>query len=149
MTSEELAKALRNCSDCYCGDCKYNGLMQPGNCVKCMNKLIDDAADEIIRLQEANNDLHETVQNLLEQFCSMPFDPLPEIPRWVSVDERLPKLGEKVLVWYLWHDKSQCSMAFDEMIIDSNSMKPKWKNHHWQDHILFWQSLPEPPKEET
>ena len=83
MTSEELVKALRNCSDCYCGDCKYNGLLQPGNCVKCMNNLIDDAADEIVRLQETNNDLHETVQNLLEQFCSRPFVMLLETTEFV------------------------------------------------------------------
>jgi hypothetical protein len=47
---EDLVKALRNCSDCYCGDCKYRELLEPGNWVKCQNKLIDEAADAIEEL---------------------------------------------------------------------------------------------------
>ena len=117
-----------------------------------MNKLIDDAADEIIRLQETNNDLHETVQNLLEQFCSRPFVMLPDLPRWVSVDERLPKQDELVLGRYKNGD-----MAVGHF--SSNQRTPRnflEKSNMWDDFfvgkrsdIAYWMPLPEEPKEET
>lgn len=49
----DLVTALRNCVDCYCGDCKYKNLMKPGNFVKCMNRLIADAADAIETLNKS------------------------------------------------------------------------------------------------
>ena len=94
MLYEELVKALRNCSDCYCGDCKYRELLEPGNWVKCQNKLIDEAADAIEELQKAEN-----FHKFNSEFWEDKYNSLAD-EKWISVTERLPeKEDEAVIVW--------------------------------------------------
>lgn len=51
----DMIKALRNCVDCYCADCKYKHLQEPSNFVKCMNAMVNEAADAIEELQSQVN----------------------------------------------------------------------------------------------
>ena len=41
---DELLKAIDNCHECLCGECKYKHLQRPGNFVRCMDALMTDAA---------------------------------------------------------------------------------------------------------
>ena len=82
----------------------------------CKAQLRQDAADAIEELQDA-------------------------VPKWISVEERLPKKDEMVIVYYSWIGQSgteykEVSLAtLDEMRYCGNK-------------LLGWMPLPEPPKEE-
>jgi hypothetical protein len=91
-----------------------------------------------------NNNAHDCAENIR----SIPAADVRPVG-WIPVTERLPEIGETVLVWYLWQDEQRHSIAFDEMIINSVTMKPKWNRHHLQNHVTHWMPLPEPPKEEA
>ena len=76
MKDEKIAQALRYCSDPDCKDCptcKYVGLGD------CLERLVADAADLIDRLTAENAALRE------------------KVPRWISVEERMPEPGKRVL----------------------------------------------------
>ena len=67
---------------------------------------------------------------------------------WISVKERLPELGEEVLVYYHWiTPPEKASITRDSMHIHDRSMKPVWGKHR-NDKVTHWMPLPEPPKEE-
>lgn len=76
MTSEEIVQALRYCSDQDCIDCaacKYFGYGD------CLERLVAAAADLIERLTAENAALRE------------------KVPQWISVEERSPEPGKRVL----------------------------------------------------
>jgi hypothetical protein len=64
------------------------------------------------------------------------------VPHWISVEERLPKKDEMVIVYYSWTGQSgteykEVSLAtLDEMRYCGNK-------------LLGWMPLPEAPKEEN
>lgn len=71
MKYDELLKILRECNDCICEEhCPYHE--DRNNPVKCMTKIVGDAADAIEELQK---------------------------PGWIPVSERLPETDKTVLVW--------------------------------------------------
>lgn len=65
---------------------------------------------------------------------------LAAVPHWISVEERLPKKDETVIVYYSWTGQSgteyrETSLAtLDEMRYCGNK-------------LIGWMPLPEPPKE--
>ena len=67
---------------------------------------------------------------------------LAAVPHWISVEERLPKKDEMVIVYYSWTGQSgteykEVSLAtLDEMRYCGNK-------------LLGWMPLPEAPKEGT
>ena len=71
------------------------------------------------------------------------------VDRWISVDDRLPESEKEVLVWYKYTwDAGFTSYGFGINVWHSNTKQ-------WRDgcllkgvEVLYWQSLPEPPKEE-
>lgn len=65
-------------------------------------------------------------------------------PQWISVNERMPKCGERVL--------ATDGGFVGEFYINKRG---QWKRYNVNDYsllmaldILWWMSLPEPPKEE-
>ena len=67
-------------------------------------------------------------------------------PKWISVEERLPKEGEEVLVFGYWHEKFQPLMCYL-----SPHRKGKWFTTIAGQQVYtvtHWMPLPEPPKEE-
>lgn len=87
------------------------------------------------RLDKANDAIEELVSNA-NKF------------KWVSVEKRLPKLGEEVLVYYRWiNPPEKGSITRDFMHIHDISMEPVWHKHKGG-KVTHWMPLPEPPKEE-
>ena len=65
---------------------------------------------------------------------------------WISVAERLPTLGEEVLVYYQWmNPPDKYSIARDSMHIHDISMQPVWKKH-LNCRVSHWMQLPQPPQ---
>ena len=117
---KQCVRALRIChSNEDCRDCEF--MESDRNEKSCVNILFEDAADII----ESLSDKLEAAQ-----------------PKWISVEDELPPVGEKVLVCA----NNVRVMAF----IDCEDV---WH----RDTITFrlpgavthWMPLPEPPKEET
>lgn len=50
MTNNELLIALQECSECICEHCPY--IAEKDNPVKCMTKLVGDAAKALEKLME-------------------------------------------------------------------------------------------------
>lgn len=74
MTDKDVIQALRCCADGECKDCAMHEDKQ-----RCQENLLDKAADLIERLTAENAALRE------------------KVPRWISVDDRNPKPGTRVL----------------------------------------------------
>ena len=110
----ELVKALRYCSEH--DDCGSRCPFFSSTTV-CADERAKEAADAIEEL-------------------------LAAVPHWISVEERLPKKDEMVIVYYSWTGQSgteykEVSLAtLDEMRYCGNK-------------LLGWMPLPEAPKEGT
>lgn len=61
-----------------------------------------------------------------------------QIPRWISVEETLPKYGERVLI-------TEGTCVFEAY----RSISNKWVRNGigWAEDVTHWMPLPEPPKE--
>lgn len=77
-----------------------------------------------------------------------PVTDVQPVNRWISVEDRLPESRKEVLVWYryTWGNGST-SYGFGISWWHSNAKQ-------WRDgcllkgvEVLYWQPLPEPPKE--
>lgn len=73
MTGQEIAQALRCCAEGECKDCQLYGK------IACVETLCKYALDLIERLTAENAALRE------------------KVPRWISVEERRPEPGKRVL----------------------------------------------------
>lgn len=74
MIDKEIIRALRCCAEGECKDCAMHEDKQ-----RCQENLLDKAADLIERLTAENAALRE------------------KVPQWISVDDRHPKPGTRVL----------------------------------------------------
>lgn len=61
-----------------------------------------------------------------------------KMPKWISVEEALPKYGERVLI-------TEGACVFEAY----RSISNKWVRHGigWAEDVTHWMPLPEPPKE--
>ena len=129
MKYDELIKDLRICASTFTEPCEECSHTEAGDCY---NKLKRNAADAIEELQKQLREEH--AKNL-----------------WIPVTERLPKLGETVLVCYRWINPSnKLSVTCDFLHIHSTTMKPVWWKHNHSHRVLYWMPLPpipEPPKD--
>lgn len=71
---------------------------------------------------------------------------LEDANRWISVKERLPNVGEKVLTYSMWDKFYICVGLY---VLNSNK-KPNWVNEVTYNDIYpqFWMPLPSLPQEE-
>ena len=74
-------------------------------------------------------------------------------PKWISVEERLPKKNQRVVVTdgkHAWDYGQFNGLAFCFEKDNPNPRKWNWKNHTVR-HVEWWMpketALPEPPKE--
>ena len=86
------------------------------------NKLTNDAADAIEELLAES----VTLRN--------------QLPKWVSVEERLPEKDEMVIVYYSW--TGQSGTEYKEVSLETLD-----EMRYCGNKLLGWMPLPEPPKE--
>ena len=76
-------------------------------------------------------------------YCAGWNDAVDAMPRWISVEERLPE-GDKIVLGYTDRYGGQC-----EMVYYSNRILAWCKNGGLLiPNVTHWMPLPEPPKEE-
>ena len=163
MEYEKQVKAFRCCAkhDRRCLECEF---LRNGYCslqldaatsieelmaqVRDKDYLIQQQADEIERLRR---DVKKQQEKMIEM--------AKRLPHWVSVEERLPNVDEKVLVFAI----GKLDGFIGDTVIALTSMSDtNWLNHHekvdkpyWLDpwqyfltdyRITHWMPLPEPPQ---
>lgn len=73
-----------------------------------------------------------------------------QVPRWISVDERLPKKLMRVLVFKQRNGHALWNVAMWDIEIDWRGESDWSKNpDNWWFTVTHWMPLPEPPKEEN
>ena len=135
----ELVKALRSFAtvgdDEKCDACPWQEEFPP--CVICVNRMTMQAADAIEELQQTVNHYKGCSDDWYREAC----DYKAMVPRWISVEERLPEINEEVLV-----------VAVNDFDADEKWVSINWldKDNQWPYAIVtHWMPLPAPPKEET
>lgn len=131
----ELVKDLRYCADLdkECLKCKTFEQHD------CFNKLGADAADAIEELQARNDKQTMMIRKQSERTKEL----LAAVPHWISVEERLPEQGERVLVsngGFICESYLSQSGKWQRGGVDMFFMTPT----HWTEMPRF-----EPPKEES
>jgi hypothetical protein len=95
---------------------------------------------------------HRQLAEWLEDYKELKahFESLPDwLPVWVSCDEAMPKVGEKVLAFY---DYTICGVTNRYMVIASLDHDGYWTaGCTWlpPKSITHWMPLPDPPKGDT
>lgn len=71
-----------------------------------------------------------------------------QVPRWISVEERMPEAGNYVLCFcededgYEWHTVGRVQCWDDKWDLDIDT------DHEYREKVTHWMQLPEPPKED-
>ena len=110
------------------------------------NKLTNDAADAIEELLKENAELDNSGRVLMAAFARLK----EKVPKWISVEERLPDEWREVLTYSPIHsDEKNPHMIQLCWYIGFG----KWRECQYGEiieiPITHWMSLPAPPKEET
>ena len=131
-TPDEIKKWLECCTHGTCNSCPYFG----DECDS--DREVIDALEYIQQLEHQIGELTENVAQLEAAQ-----------PKWISVEERLPDAGEKVIVCGV---KNGIQVgAFHMKLRPENNRRWWWKNNTILE-VTHWMPLPsmhEPPKEET
>ncbi len=136
----ELVKALRHCAESTtCNKCPQLSEF----C--CVNSMMKDAANAIDALQADNAEMLHELEDAAKQIRELQDEVLSYVsdsqPHWVSVEERLPNVGELVV------GLDEDGHAELTMLSESKS----WLTYGLWIHNLgcyvWWMPLPEPPQE--
>lgn len=65
-------------------------------------------------------------------------------PRWISVKERLPENGQKVIATF----KNEGGVIVDQARYSNGEFDFASWAYVWHENITHWMPMPEPPKEE-
>lgn len=116
-TPDEIKKGLKCCLEEHaCTRCPYDDCDEGWHCV------VDRNADALAYIQQLE----------------------AKIPKWISVEERLPEKGQTVMVCGV-RNGMQVG-AFRGTLSAINNRKWSWKKNSCLE-ITHWMPLPEPPKE--
>lgn len=104
-------------------------------------KQIKKMAEDICRVKHNCNDVCNPINtcNALK-YARRAYEAGYRQQEWISVSERLPKEGVRVLVWLKGDNRQYTSIDTDRL-----SLK-KWVR--WGRLVTHWMELPEPPKGE-
>lgn len=128
-TPDEIKKWLECCTHVTCNGCPYD----EDGCAT--SQQIIDALEYIQQLENQIGELTEKVAQL-EAAQS----------KWISVEERLPDAGEKVMIRGV---KNGMQIgAFSGITRPGKNRRWLWKKNTILE-VTHWMSLPEPPKEEA
>lgn len=107
--------------------------------------------DDLISRQAAIEALNEVSEHYTEKgrewhphvnFMTLAIYELPSAQQWIPVSERLPKLGEKVLV-------STKNTVFTQVFKCIHGTPDRWGwEHNSIKKVIAWMPLPEPYKKE-
>lgn len=104
------------------------------------------AADAIEELQQIAGHYEETAKDYFKDVCYY----LERVPKWIPVEERLPKEYKDVLCYYEYFRYGDYNCMF--RTIDRGYYGDgRWGGEAGQGHknkVLAWMPLPQPPKEE-
>lgn len=142
-TPEEIKKGIECCSRVgHCYECPYKE-----ECLYLVyeNPMHMDTLAYIQQLEERLDDIVKTVNEyyasrgmLIPELCREIDKAKAQVPRWISVKERLPEDGKTVFV--------VCKDGFTTMMLFRDG------NWYWYgityDSITHWIDLPQPPREE-
>lgn len=121
-THEEIKKALECCAaDELCGECPYHPEVN-----SCIGMIARDALDYIRQLESQIADIGK------------------KVPRWISVKERLPKDGQKVIAAF----RDGEGVIVDQARYSNGEFDFANWAYVWHENITHWMPMPEPPKEE-
>lgn len=117
---EEIKKGLKCCVDLEgkCFECPYNNGL-------CDASLELDALAYIQQLEQRLVEANETS------------------PRWISVMERLPEDGQKIIAAF----RDSGGWIVDQARYGNGEFDFASWAYVWNDNITHWMPLPEPPKE--
>lgn len=128
-TPEEIKRMLGNCEPDECDDCRYRA--------KC--RIADARADLHADALEYINQLENQIGELTEKVTQLE----AAHPKWISVDERLPDEGVKVLTLDRYgHVQDRFLYAFQggPIVFRPDGMFPK-------KHVTHWMPMLEPPND--
>ena len=96
----------------------------------------------------SKGDMHIAYRELLDYILDMPVADVQPVDRWISVEDKLPEPEKEVLVWYRYTwGAGFTSYRFGISRWYSN-IKRWYEGCLPKDiEVLYWQPLPEPPKE--
>lgn len=115
--------------------CKFGGM-----CNECQYNL-DDEQNEI-DIADCTKALAEDVYEYVEQLVT-------NTPRWISVKDRLPESDDTVLCWYEYYRFGDHNAMYQTYGIGHyfNGMWGGDVANGRKAKVLYWQPMPEPPKE--
>ena len=105
------------------------------------NKLTNDAADAIEELLKENAELDNSGRVLMAAFARLK----EKVPKWISVEERLPEPGQGVLVYDDCEYMSVADYTHDKHF---PTVYEFHVNGEYEPGVTHWMPLPEPPKED-
>jgi hypothetical protein len=134
---DELVKRLRVCGDSNdsCGNCpdrENDGSCPYGEWEFAAEKYMLQAADAIEELSKQFDDMNEANIALYGA-----------LPKWTSVEEKLPEAGQRVLCYCRANIYEVMKMRTDrDWVQDINHV-------YMSGFVTHWMPLPEPPEEEA
>lgn len=92
-------------------------------------------------------------QCISADYCRGWNDAVDAMPRWISVDERLPENDANVLVYAIGNNENSCiamtSYTHNLHGFHIEGWRSPWQYFFHEYKITHWMSLPESPKEDS
>ena len=127
-----------------CEDCEM--VMNGHECRSAIERQADDAIEELLAenkaIKQSNKDAAMRNKLLCDEISRMK----EKVPHWISVEERLPELGQGVLVYDDCEYMSVADYTHDKHF---PTVYEFHVNGEYEPGVTHWMPLPEAPKEET
>lgn len=101
-------------------------------------------------LKECAQYKSKAIASIMRGFSEVKEMVKPQYGEWISVKDRLPEVGQYVLVFRPLANKTNDSEIVTDVYIGKVQSSPQGVEHGFERwcHPTYWMPLPEPPKEE-